>query len=180
MRYGILGNTRAWRSDGSEVPLGGPARRALLALLLIRPGETVSADRIIDLLYGEQPPGNAQHAVQSQVSRLRGDGIPVERTAAGYRLQAGPDEVDAQRFLSLATAGRQALESDPGRAAELLREALGLWRGDALADLGEAHAVPLEERRLAAREDLVEADLRRGEHRAAIPELTALIEAHPL
>ncbi|MFD1545561.1 BTAD domain-containing putative transcriptional regulator [Nonomuraea guangzhouensis] len=180
MRFGILGSTRAWRADGGEVPLGGRARRALLALLLIRPGEVVTYDRLIDVLYGEQPPKNAQHALHSQVSRLRGDGIMVERAATGYRLAVDPGDVDAHRFLRLAEAGRQALDADPDRAAALLGEALSLWRGTALADLDPAHAVPLEERHVAAQEDRIEADLRRGAHRVTIPELGELIERHPL
>ncbi|MCA2225721.1 ATP-binding protein [Nonomuraea aurantiaca] len=180
MRFGILGSTRAWRADGAEVPLGGRSRRALLALLLIRPGEVVPHDRLIDVLYGEQPPKNAQHALHSQVSRLRGDGIMVERAATGYRLAVDPGDVDAHRFLRLAEEGRQALDADPGRAAALLGEALSLWRGPALSDLDATHAVPLEERHLAAQEDRIEADLRRGAQRAAIPELGELIERHPL
>ncbi|MFI7147831.1 BTAD domain-containing putative transcriptional regulator [Nonomuraea sp. NPDC050022] len=180
MRFGILGSTRAWRADGAEVPLGGRSRRALLALLLIRPGEVVPYDRLIDVLYGEQPPKNAQHALHSQVSRLRGDGIMVERAATGYRLAVDPGDVDAHRFLRLAEEGRQALDIDPGRAAALLGEALSLWRGPALADLDATHAVPLEERHLAAQEDRIEADLRRGAQRAAIPELGELIDRHPL
>ncbi|MEV0351935.1 BTAD domain-containing putative transcriptional regulator [Nonomuraea sp. NPDC050680] len=180
MRFGILGSTRAWRADGAEVPLGGRSRRALLALLLIRPGEVVPHDRLIDVLYGEQPPKNAQHALHSQVSRLRGDGIMVERATTGYRLAVDPGQVDAHRFLRLAEEGRQALDADPGRAAALLGEALSLWRGPALSDLDATHAVPLEERHLAAQEDRIEADLRRGAQRAAIPELGELIERHPL
>ncbi|MEV6149544.1 BTAD domain-containing putative transcriptional regulator [Nonomuraea sp. NPDC052129] len=180
MRFGILGSTRAWRADGAEVPLGGRSRRALLALLLIRPGEVVPYDRLIDILYGEQPPKNAQHALHSQVSRLRGDGIMVERAATGYRLAVDPGDVDAHRFLRLAEEGRQALDTDPDRAAALLGEGLSLWRGPALADLDATHAVPLEERHLAAQEDRIEADLRRGAQRAAIPELGELIDRHPL
>ncbi|MEU8143405.1 BTAD domain-containing putative transcriptional regulator [Nonomuraea sp. NPDC048901] len=180
MRFGILGSTRAWRADGAEVPLGGRSRRALLALLLIRPGEVVPHDRLIDVLYGEQPPKNAQHALHSQVSRLRGDGIMVERAATGYRLAVDPGDVDAHRFLRLAEEGRRALDTDPDRAAALLGEALSLWRGPALADLDATHAVPLEERHLAAQEDRIEADLRRGAQRAAIPELGELIDRHPL
>ncbi|WP_433515508.1 ATP-binding protein [Nonomuraea sp. CA-143628] len=180
MRFGILGSTRAWRADGAEVPLGGRSRRALLALLLIRPGEVVPYDRLVDVLYGEQPPKNAQHALHSQVSRLRGDGIMVERAATGYRLAVDPGDVDAHRFLRLAEEGRQALDSDPDRAAALLGEALSLWRGPALSDLDATHAVPLEEQHLAAQEDRIEADLRRGAQRAAIPELGELIDRHPL
>ncbi|WP_214325953.1 ATP-binding protein [Nonomuraea sediminis] len=180
MRYGILGSTRAWRTDGDEVPLGGRARRALLALLLVRPGQSVSPDRLIDVLYGERPQKNPHHALQSQVSRLRADGIEVELGPAGYRLAVDPEDVDAHRFLRLADQGRRALDTDPERAAALLDEALGLWRGPALAEVDETHAVHLEDRRVAAQEDRAEADLRRGAYRAAIAALGELIERHPL
>ncbi|MEV4058524.1 AfsR/SARP family transcriptional regulator [Nonomuraea dietziae] len=71
MRFGILGATTAWRADGTRVPLGGPTPRALLALLLARAGQVVSADFLIDSVYGERPPADATHALQSQISRLR-------------------------------------------------------------------------------------------------------------
>ncbi|MFD0534265.1 BTAD domain-containing putative transcriptional regulator [Actinomadura luteofluorescens] len=181
MRFGILGETRAWHGDGREVPLGGPARRALLALLLVRPGVVVSSDRLLD----EIDPAGAlsAHSLQSQVSRLRaalGAGAAIERAGAGYRIVVDPDDVDAARFERLAGAGRAALaDGDAGRAAALLREALELWRGPALADLPEsgtarAAAARLEERRLTALEDRIEAGLRLGEHGAAVPELREL------
>ncbi|MFG6195016.1 BTAD domain-containing putative transcriptional regulator [Nonomuraea sp. JJY05] len=182
MRFGILGSTMAWRADGGEVPLGGPARRALLALLLLRPGEVVTRDRLVDVLYGDRARGDAVHALHSQVSRLRRDGIAIELTELGYRLLAAPDDIDAHRFLRLAEAGRDAFEGggDPVRAAGLLREALALWRGPAVADLDPEHGAFLEERRLAVLEDRIEADLRRGAHREVAAELGELIERHPL
>ncbi|MEV7012856.1 BTAD domain-containing putative transcriptional regulator [Streptosporangium sp. NPDC051022] len=187
MRFGILGTTRAWRDDGDEVPLGGPARRALLALLLARTGEAVPADLLVDDLYGARD--GAGHALQSQVSRLRGilgAAAVIEPVPAGYRLVADPETVDAHRFERLSDEGRRTLrEGDPERAAALLREALGLWRGPALADAARATSVQarilrLEERRLGALEDRIEADLRRGEHRGAVPELRELVSRHPL
>ncbi|ADI08772.1 hypothetical protein SBI_05652 [Streptomyces bingchenggensis BCW-1] len=192
MRFGILGETRAWRDDGAEVPLGGPARRALLALLLARPGEVVSSDR----LAGELDPGGglSAHALQSQVSRLRtalGPAAAIERAGAGYRIVVAPEDVDACRFERLAREGRAALgdgdagRCDPGRAVALLREALGLWRGPALAEVAEsetarAAAVRLEELKLRALEDRIEGELRLGEHGAAVPELRELVGRHPL
>ncbi|MFF3673072.1 BTAD domain-containing putative transcriptional regulator [Streptomyces sp. NPDC002120] len=186
MRFGILGDTRAWRGGG-EVPLGGPARRALLALLLVRPGEVVSADRLAEEI---DPAGTrSAHSLQSQVSRLRaalGDGAAIERAGAGYRILVDPQDVDASRFERLAGQGRSALaDGDAGRAVVLLREALELWRGPALADLPEsetaqAAAVRLEEHRLGALEDRIEAGLRLGDHRAAVPELRELVARHPL
>ncbi|WP_431916569.1 BTAD domain-containing putative transcriptional regulator [Nonomuraea jabiensis] len=182
MRFGILGSTMAWRADGGEVPLGGPARRALLALLLLRPGEVVTRDRLVDVLYRDRAYNDAVHALHSQVSRLRRDGVAIELTELGYRLPAAPDDIDAHRFVRLADEGRDALEGggDPVRAAGLLREALALWRGPAVADLDPGHGAFLEERRLAALEDRIEADLRRGAHREVVAELGELIERHPL
>ncbi|MFD8981183.1 BTAD domain-containing putative transcriptional regulator [Streptomyces sp. NPDC059564] len=186
MRFGILGETRAWHGGG-EVPLGGPARRALLALLLVRPGEVVSTDRLAEEI---DPAGTrSAHSLQSQVSRLRaalGEGAAIERAGTGYRIVVDPEDVDASRFERLAAEGRSALAgADAGRAVVLLREALELWRGPALADLPEsetaqAAAVRLEEHRLGALEDRIEAGLRLGEHRAAVPELRELVGRHPL
>ncbi|GAA1010163.1 SARP family transcriptional regulator [Acrocarpospora pleiomorpha] len=189
MRIGILGVTRVWRDDGSEVALGGPVRRALLALLSVRAGEAVPLDRLIDDLYGGQAPDGAAHAVQSQVSRLRQALRPdaaIEFVPAGYRLLADPEDVDTRRFERLADEGRQVLgRGDPVRAAELLRAALDLWRGPALADAADAgsvraEAARLDERRLGALEDRIEAELQRGGHRAAVPELRELAARHPL
>jgi predicted ATPase/DNA-binding SARP family transcriptional activator len=185
MRFGILGETRAWRADGTELPLGGPARRALLALLLIRPGAVVSADRLAD----EIEPGGAvsAHAVQSQVSRLRSSlGVSIEWTGAGYRIAASCDDVDACRFEQLAGEGRAALRGgEPERARTLLRAALELWRGPALPELPDSEtariaAARLADLRLGAIEDRIEAGLRLGDHHPAVSELRELIGRHPL
>ncbi|MER6026592.1 BTAD domain-containing putative transcriptional regulator [Streptomyces sp. NPDC001851] len=194
MRFGILGGTQAWHDDGAEVPLGGPARRALLALLLVTPGAVVPTDRLADGIGaagagGPEGATPSAHAIQSQVSRLRsalGDTALIERTGAGYRIAVAAEDVDAVRFERLAREGRAALgKGDAGAALPLLRQALGLWRGPALADLTDstlvrAAAVRLQELRLAALEDRLEAELCLGEHRAAIPELRELLDRHPL
>ncbi|OPG11605.1 BTAD domain-containing putative transcriptional regulator [Microbispora sp. GKU 823] len=187
MRFGILGETRAWREDGTEVPLGGPARRALLALLLIRPGQVVPSDRLTEEI---DPDGVlSAHALQSQVSRLRaalGPAAAIERSGPGYRIVVADDDVDACRFEWLAGQGRTALrDGETERAVTLLREALDLWRGPALAELAEsetarAAATRLEELRLAAMEDRIEGELRLGEHRSVVPELRELVGRHPL
>ncbi|WP_433247180.1 BTAD domain-containing putative transcriptional regulator [Streptosporangium sp. CA-135522] len=188
MHFGILGETRAWRDDGAEVPLGGPARRALLALLLVHSGQVVSVDRLTEEI--ESGTALSAHALQSQVSRLRsalGPVVTIERAGAGYRIVVADDDVDARRFERLAAEGQAVLrDGDTGRAVALLREALELWRGPAaLADLAEsetarAAAVRLEELRLGALEDRIEGELRLGEHRAAVPELRELVGRHPL
>ncbi|WP_247672169.1 BTAD domain-containing putative transcriptional regulator [Micromonospora sp. M61] len=190
MRFRILGPTQVVLADGREVPVGGPRLRALLALLLLDAGRVVSAERLIDGLYGEHPPRGAANALQSQVSRLRqalpAGHDPVEFHPAGYRLAVDPDDVDAYRFERLAEAGRRALaDGDWPRAAAVLREALELWRGPALADAvgaagAPAQAARLDELRLAAIEDRVEADLALGAQSALIAELRELVVAHPL
>jgi predicted ATPase/DNA-binding winged helix-turn-helix (wHTH) protein len=185
MRFLILGPTAALGEDGEPVALGGPRVRALLTLLALHPGRVVSAEQLEAGMYGADPPEGVANALQSQVSRLRralGKDL-VEFHPAGYRLVADPQDVDARRFEQLAQAGRQALESgDPGRAAARLREALELWRGRPLADApyAEAAATALEELRLTATEDRVQADLDLGRHRELVAELSGLIAAHPL
>ncbi|WP_204052352.1 BTAD domain-containing putative transcriptional regulator [Microbispora siamensis] len=193
MRFGILGPTEA-RPDGDRpVPVGGPGLRALLGLLLLNAGKIVTTDRLIDGLYGAEPPSGADNALQAQVSRLRRHlagpgnlGDLVVREPAGYRLAVDPDDVDASRFERLAAEGRRALDAgDPARAANLLDAALALWRGPALADVPDAPFAPaqaarLEELRLSAAEDLAEAALALGRHRDVLPELQERVAAHPL
>ncbi|GAA0297857.1 BTAD domain-containing putative transcriptional regulator [Streptomyces polychromogenes] len=189
MRFSILGETLARRDDGTEVPVGGPARRALLTLLLVRPGEVVAAERLADEMA---PDGSlSAHALQSQVSRLRAalGADVIERAGAGYRVAVAPEDVDAGRFERLAREGRAALAgAEPERARELLCEALELWRGPALADVAHLPGgdtartvrVRLEELRLGALEDRIEAELRLGGHRDAVAELRELTGRHPL
>ncbi|MGI5283206.1 BTAD domain-containing putative transcriptional regulator [Nonomuraea polychroma] len=185
MRFQILGPTTALGEDGEPVSLGGPRVRGLLTLLALHAGRIVGAEQLVDGMYGPRPPEGVANALQSQVSRLRrvlGKDV-VEFHPAGYRLVADPDDVDAHRFERLAQAGRQALEGgDPARAAALLREALELWRGAPLVDApyAEAAATALEELRLAATEDRIQADLDLGRHRELVAELSRLIAAHPL
>ncbi|MFU8850770.1 BTAD domain-containing putative transcriptional regulator [Micromonospora sp. SL1-18] len=172
MRFGILGATEVFQADGQRIAVGGPRLRALLVLLLLDAGRVVPANRLIDGLYGDDPPARAANALQSQVSRLRqalagpaGRSAPVESHPAGYRLAVDPEDVDVHRFTRLAGAGHAALATgDRRHAVELLREALGLWRGEPLADVIEAPFAPawaarLRDRRLAAIEDRIEAEL---------------------
>ncbi|WP_308200838.1 BTAD domain-containing putative transcriptional regulator [Actinoplanes sp. M2I2] len=187
VRFGILGPTLARSADGRVVPIGGPRLRALFALLLANAGQAVTVERLIDGVYGERPPDGAVNALRSQVTRLRGlVGDAVAPDPVGYRFGGAPDDVDVHRFERLARAGRGALDAgDDNRAAAVLREALTLWRGPALADVGAASfagplVVRLEELRVTALEDRIEADLRRGDAGALVPELLELVAGHAL
>ncbi|GAA3067209.1 BTAD domain-containing putative transcriptional regulator [Streptomyces glomeratus] len=186
MRFGILGPLDVRTGDGTPLDPGGPRPRALLTLLLLDAGRTVSTERLADGLYGEEPPAGRANALQSQISRLRKRLAPhtrIEATATGYRLSVSPDTVDAHRFERLAREGASALAAgDHHGAAAVLREALGLWRGPALADLPGAPAgrVRLEELRLAAVQDRAEADLALGAGPRLVPELRELLAVHPL
>lgn len=177
--------------DGENVlHLGGAKQRGVLAILLLRANEVVSSDRLIDELWGETPPDDAAMALQAHVSRLRkalpdGPELLVTR-APGYVLRLGPSQLDLDRFESLVSQGRTALESgDPALAADVLRTALELWRGRPLADL-EAEPFPreaaaqLEDAWLDAIDSRIEADLRLARHTELVTELRALVKAHPL
>lgn len=189
MRFGILGPIQVCDADGGQVPVGGPGVRALLARLLVDPGQLVSTGRLVTDLYGEDAPTGAANALQSQVSRVRRllpAGATIERHPAGYRLAVAPEDVDAHRFTRLAGAGREALAAaDPARAASLLDEALDLWRGPALADVSDApfasaETARWEELRLAATGDRFEARLQLGESARLVTELQELVRRHPL
>ncbi|WP_370091726.1 BTAD domain-containing putative transcriptional regulator [Streptacidiphilus sp. MAP12-20] len=190
MRFGILGTTQAWTDNGGEIALGGPGRRALLALLLLDVGRTVLTERLVDGLYGEEPPGNVGNALQSQISRLRGAlrplGVTVEGGPGGYRLATAPDEVDAHAFQRLAAEGRTALAGGDAEAAfTALTAALALWRGEPLSDVGGApfaagQVVRLAEFRLAAVESRAEAGLALGRERELIAELRTAVAEEPL
>ncbi|MGW0618423.1 BTAD domain-containing putative transcriptional regulator [Streptomyces sp. NPDC002765] len=182
MRFGILGPLEVRTDDGRPVDPGGP--RALLTLLLLDAGRTVSAERLVDGLYGTRPPAGAANALQSQVSRLRRRLAPhteIEATPAGYRILIAPDTVDAHLFEQL-TAQARAVAADPRQAAARLADALALWRGPALSDLpdAQAEAARLEELRLSALHDRIEADLALGGGPGLVPELRTLLAAHPL
>jgi DNA-binding SARP family transcriptional activator len=167
------------------LPLGGSRQRALLALLLTRANEVVSADRLIDELWPSGPPQNAGNALQYHVSQLRktlGGTEVIVTQPPGYLIRVGPNELDLLRFERLVGEAERA---PPEVAAGLLREALGLWRGPALADVADesfaqTEIVRLEEVRLRALELRVEADLALGRHRELVGELEALVRENPL
>ena len=173
---------------GSSVALGGQKQRAVLALLAIRPARAASADELIESLWGERPPATANTTLQVYVSRLRKllgpDAIATE--GGRYRLCVEPEHLDATRFEHLAaTGGELRAAHRDGAAAVALREALAVWRGEALADFAyESWAQPdrnrLEEQRLACLEERIDADLALGRQSDLVGELDALIHEHPL
>jgi predicted ATPase/DNA-binding SARP family transcriptional activator len=185
VRFGILGAVEIRSADGEALPIGGPRQRALLALLLLDAGRVVTVERLLDGMYGSQPPAGAMSALQSQVSRLR-RGLPaglIEFHPAGYRIAVEPDAVDVHQFEHLSRQGTRAMaEGDHQHAAGLLRRALDLWRGPVLADvpLTEAISARLNDLKVSATEDLFDAQLALGEHAALVSELRAHVEAHPL
>jgi predicted ATPase/DNA-binding SARP family transcriptional activator len=188
VRVAILGPLLVHDGD-RPVEVGGQRLRALLVRLAVDPGRPVSVDAIADALWADDPPTDRTNAVQSLVSRLRRalpDAGAIESGPAGYRLVVEPDAVDAVRFERLAADGRRALAEDrDDDAAKLLREALALWRGPALADVPDAGyaagpAARWEELRLACLGDRIRADLALGRAAELVAELEALVEEHPL
>ncbi len=139
MRIGILGPLEMRVGFAEPVEVVGPRLRRLLVRLALDPDRMVLASQLVDAVWGEEPPAATANALQSLASRLRRL-LPdqVESHPAGYRLALDPEAVDAVRFENLALAGREELRRDPRRAASMLREALALWRGPALADAAEA------------------------------------------
>ena len=175
---------------GARVEIRGGKQRELLAVLLIQADEVVSADRITDALWGESPPASAVKTVQSLVSRLRSTlgtaSGALETHGHGYRLHLEPDQLDATAFRAGLEEGRRALaRGDASGASELLRDALALWRGPALAefryeDFAQSEIARLDELRLAALEERIEADLALGRHDELIVELEELVADQPL
>jgi predicted ATPase/DNA-binding SARP family transcriptional activator len=176
---------------GEHVLLPAAKHRALLVLLLLHANEVVPADTLIDRLWSGRPPPTAANTLQVYVSQLRKalagveDEVLVTR-APGYMLRVAPGALDLARFEQLAAEGRRAVEEDrPADAAASLRAALELWRGEPLADLafenfGQREIARLEELRLVALEDRIDADLALGRHRDVVGELEALIAQDPL
>ena len=192
MDFRLLGSLEVFEGARSVV-IGSGKRRSLLALLLLHGNEVLSADRLIDELWGEDPPATAAKGLQVYVSQLRKelqngpdrDGVLVTR-ANGYVLVLGPDDVDVQRFERSVDAGERALAAgELDHAAQRLRQGLALWRGPALADFTyEPFAQPeiarLHELRLVAVEQRIEADLELGRHAQLVGELEGLVREHPM
>lgn len=192
MRIGILGSTELWTDGGEVLPSGGPGRRALLARLAVDAGRVVPVERLVNDVYDAGAPAYAANALQSQVSRIRStlrsadSGHLLEFHSAGYRLALAPDDVDALLFERLAASGQRALtDGDPHTAATVLDEALGLWRGEALSDVGDAPFVTartqsLNDTRLTATENRYAARLLIGDESNLVTPLQSLLSQHPL
>ncbi|REG01374.1 putative ATPase [Asanoa ferruginea] len=189
MRFGVLGPLAVWTADGATVPIPGTKVRALLAALLAREGQPASADRLVDDIWGDAPPGNPAAALAVKVSQLRralDDAEPgaralVESGPAGYLLRTRA--VDAVEFDQLLT--RAGDDGSPAGRAALLDDALALWRGDAYAgfrdaEFARADVLRLDERRLSALDDRAEAHLALGRHSTVAGELADLVARQPL
>ncbi len=192
VEYGILGPVEL--TDGERLlRVGGPRQVALLALLLLHANRAVSSDQLIDALWDQQSPAVALKSLYVAVSRLRrtlgvgGAGMEpiLRKVPGGYLLAVKAGELDAELFQTRLEDGRRALQSgDAQRARGVLRDALALWRGPALAEVAyQEFAQPeirrLEELRLVALEAWVDAELQLGEHAAVIAELESLVVNHP-
>ncbi|MDR7301669.1 BTAD domain-containing putative transcriptional regulator [Haloactinomyces albus] len=177
--------------DHSPVPIGGQRVRMLLARLALEPDRTVPTEVLIEDLWSGDRPARALNALQSLVSRARRAlpakaGPALRSDGAGYALAVRSDEIDMHHFERLATEGHRLLgKGETKAAATALRESLDLWRGSALVDFteapfAEATSVRLEELRLSALEDRIDADLGLGHNQTLVPELDALCARHPL
>lgn len=200
MQLRILGLVEVQdEQTGLQILPTGAKQRALLGALVVKAEHNVSGQRLIEELWGEHPPVNAENALQVHVARLRrllsgperrDAGRPAQRpwimtTSRGYTLRLAPVETDAACFQDLTDQARRVLSDDPGQAVELLRRALSLWRGPALegsvlGDICAGRAAQLEEHRLAALEMMYDACLRTGRHGEIIGELVELTTDFPL
>ncbi|MFJ5798299.1 BTAD domain-containing putative transcriptional regulator [Streptomyces decoyicus] len=188
MQIGMLGPFEVRTDDGGSADVPGARLRGLLSALALKPGHVVPKASLVDWVWGEHLPADATNALQRLVSRLR-KALPdgsVESRTDGYRLTVEPDTVDAVRFERLVTAGRACTE-DASRRVRLLREALDLWRGAAMQDIGledsaafNAALDRLEGLRLTATEERFDAEVTLGRGAEMVPELTGLVAAHPL
>jgi DNA-binding SARP family transcriptional activator/basic membrane lipoprotein Med (substrate-binding protein (PBP1-ABC) superfamily) len=188
LRFRVLGALQA-ETDKRTLDLGGRKQQSVLAALLLRAGEVVSNDRLIDEIWGDSPPASAAHSLEAYVSRLRqvlaAHGVALERRAGGYRVDLGAAVLDSKVFEALVNESAQATAAgDDARASALAKHALDLWHGPVLSGVplhleGRAAADRLDELRLRALEIRVDADLVLGRHGGLVGELQRLVEEHP-
>jgi DNA-binding SARP family transcriptional activator/tetratricopeptide (TPR) repeat protein len=188
MDFRLLGPFQA-EHDGRRVDLGRRRERCLLGLLLLEDGRTVPADRLLDLLWDDEPPDTGLRQLRTHISRLRtrlrpyGGDVRIRTYGGGYAVEVDPERVDVHRFRRLVE--RATGIDDPAARSALLRPALALWQGPLMADvmtdrLRQRVAGRLEESRLSAWEQLAEADLHAGRAGAVAAELAELTARHPL
>ncbi|WP_157254944.1 AfsR/SARP family transcriptional regulator [Nonomuraea typhae] len=190
MEFRVLGPVEVWNGR-QQVPIGGAKPRALLAALLLRPGNAISAARLSEAIWGDTPPKSGRAVLQTYVASLRRSlaqaGLPeiIVSHQAGYLADVPPDAVDKNVFERLAEQGRHAVrENRPQEARDSFAAALDLWRGDALGGVGNAYlhaeALRLDELRLAVVEERIAMDLMTGDHgERLLGELTELVALHP-
>src|SRR5215216_2645709 len=188
LEIAILGSVEP-RVDGGVVGVPAGRQRALLTLLAVRAPEPVSAEYAAEALWPRAAPAEALRSLQVAVSRLRRSlgeaSSALESATSGYRLAVAADAIDARRFETLMTEAQEArVEGDARTARRLLDDALGLWRGPALADaryesFAQAEIARLEELRLVALEERIDARLSQGEHALVVAELERLAAGHP-
>jgi predicted ATPase/DNA-binding SARP family transcriptional activator len=184
----LLGELEATADDGTALAIRGSKQRAVLAILALHRGEPVGADRLIDVLWGEDPPGNPANALQALIGNLRRTigAAAITTSDAGYALAIEPEDLDVVRFERLVSDGRRHLEAgDLGSACDTLRAALGLCRDEPLVEFAYAEFAAgdrarLEELVLLAHEARAEAEVALGRHAEVVGELEALCRAHPL
>lgn len=191
MEFLLLGRMEARDRDGHPVPLGRRRERCLLGLLLLDAGRLVATDRLVDLLWEDDPPRHPRATLRTYASRLRQHlraaadvgGPHLVARPGGYLVEVDPQRVDAHRFVLLVERARA--ENDPARRAALLAAGLALWRGPLLADvaspaLRKQVGADLIGLRLSATELFVDCELERGRHQEVIGALSAIVAAHPL
>ncbi|MET8310780.1 AfsR/SARP family transcriptional regulator [Micromonospora sp. NPDC005173] len=189
MEFRLLGAVEAWTGD-QQVDLGPRQQRLILAILALNVNRLVPLDRLVDLTWPEWPPPTARHAIHVRVSQLRNvlamagadrEGVRITTRGRTYVLRADPMSVDAHRFRALLSGAR--LETDDLEKAAMLRRALDLWHGPPLADVAtprvEELCRGLEEARLTAVEEWLDARLRLGGHEAVLDELAEYVGQYP-
>jgi DNA-binding SARP family transcriptional activator len=170
---------------GVSGAIGGPKQQLVLSLLLAAEGKAVCIERLIDGVWADEPPASAKGTIHSYLSHLRNAvGDIIVREGNAYRVRVGPDNFDVSRFEDLLYRARAIIGMQPRRGAEMIREGLSLWRGDpysGLTDCRQIHdeAVRLEEVKLGAIEDCVDAELEIGLHATLVPPLESLVATHP-
>ena len=184
MEFRVLGPLEVL-DDGTALPLGGPRQRLVVASLILDANRVVPTERLIDRIWGDEPPDAVRASLFAYISRLRKllGADRIQARPPGYILLAEPNEIDLIRFADLVDEARS--QTDREAAAALLSQALEMWRGDALSDLVEYDALRpaiarLEEHRLGALEMRIEADLALGRHRETLPALESLTAENPL